>query len=280
MNDPAISILIPAHDEAAYLPGCLQALLESDDPAGLNTEVIVVANGCTDDTAAVARAHQATFAEKGWPLTVLDLRQGSKLNALNAGEDVARGRILVYLDADVLVSPALLAELAEALDVATPRYASGRAEVTTAGSRMSAAYTRFWLTTPFLTEGVPGFGLFAMNRAGRDRWQDWPHIISDDTFARLHFSPEERIAVPADYRWPMIEGFGPLVRVRRRQDYGVTEIAERYPQLLRNEDAGGGGVPVWRRALRDPVAFAAFVAVRLTVHLPFFRSADPWARGR
>ena len=107
MNDPAISILIPAHDEAAYLPGCLEALLESDDPAGLTAEVIVVANGCTDDTAAVARAHQATFAEKGWPLTVLDLRQGSKLNALNAGEDVAGGRILVYLDADVLVSPAL-----------------------------------------------------------------------------------------------------------------------------------------------------------------------------
>ena len=275
-----VSILIPAHDEADYLPACLGALLASEDAPDTIVEVIVVANGCTDATADVARGHGDRFAAKHWPLTVLDLPEGGKLNAWNAGEDVAAGRVLIYLDADVEVSPPLIMQLAQCLDVSQPRYASGQPEVTTAGDRLTRAYTRFWHTTPFMTHGVPGFGIFAMNRAGRARWGEWPDIISDDTFARLQFHPSERTAVPAIYTWPMIEGFAPLVRVRRRQDVGVAEIAQRYPELMRNDDAHDRTVSLWRRAMRDPLAFVAFAAVRTAIHLPVLRSADRWVRGR
>ena len=89
-----------------------------------------------------------------------------------------------------------------------PRYASGRPNVTLSGQdTLTRHYTRFWETIPFMTQGVPGFGVFAMNRAGRARWGAWPDIISDDTFARLSFAPSERVSVPATYDWPMIEGF-------------------------------------------------------------------------
>ena len=274
-----VSVLIPAHNEADWLPACLDALCATDLMAG-PVEVIVVANGCTDDTAELARRKAPAFEARGWALRVLELAQGSKLGALNAGEAAARGAVLVYLDADVLVSPPLLAQLAEALAEDAPRYASGMPQVTTSGDWVTRHYTRFWQTTGFMTHGVPGFGVFAMNRAGRARWGEWPDIISDDTFARLNFRPEERIAVPAPYAWPMIEGFAPLVRVRRRQDIGVAEVEQLFPDLMRNDDAHDQMRPFWRRALADPLGALVFVAVRLTIHAPIFRSANRWVRGR
>ena len=273
------SVLIPAHNEADWLPACLDALCATDPVAG-PVEVIVVANGCTDDTAELARRKAPAFEARGWALRVLELAQGSKLGALNAGEAAARGAVLVYLDADVLVSPPLLAQLAEALAEDAPRYASGMPQVTTSGDWVTRHYTRFWQTTGFMTHGVPGFGVFAMNRTGRGRWGDWPDIISDDTFARLNFRPEERIAVPAPYAWPMIEGFAPLVRVRRRQDIGVAEVEQLFPDLMRNDDAHDQMRPFWRRALADPLGALVFVAVRLTIYAPVFRSANRWVRGR
>ena len=274
-----VSVLIPAHNEADWLPACLDALCAADPVAG-PVEVIVVANGCTDDTAELARKKAPAFEARGWALRVLELAQGSKLGALNAGEAAARGAVLVYLDADVLVSPPLLAQLAEALAEDAPRYASGMPQVTTSGDWVTRHYTRFWQTTGFMTHGVPGFGVFAMNRAGRARWREWPDIISDDTFARLNFRPEERIAVPAPYAWPMIEGFAPLVRVRRRQDIGVAEVEQLFPDLMRNDDAHDQMRPFWRRALADPLGALVFVAVRLTICAPVFRSANRWVRGR
>lgn len=274
-----VSVLIPAHNEADWLPACLDALCAADPVAG-PVEVIVVANGCTDDTAELARRKAPAFEARGWALRVLELAQGSKLAALNAGEAAARGAVLVYLDADVLVSPPLLAQLAGALAEDAPRYASGMPQVTTSGDWVTRHYTRFWQTTGFMTHGVPGFGVFAMNRTGRARWGDWPDIISDDTFARLNFRPEERIAVPAPYDWPMIEGFAPLVRVRRRQDIGVAEVEQFFPDLMRNDDAHDQMRPFWRRALADPLGALVFVAVRLTIHAPVFRSANRWVRGR
>ncbi|HIF76578.1 MAG TPA: glycosyltransferase [Sulfitobacter sp.] len=274
-----VSVLIPAHNEADWLPACLDALCAADPVAG-PVEVIVVANGCTDDTAELARKKAPAFEARGWALRVLELAQGSKLGALNAGEAAARGAVLVYLDADVLVSPPLLAQLAGALAEDAPRYASGMPQVTTSGDWVTRHYTRFWQTTGFMTHGVPGFGVFAMNRTGRARWGDWPDIISDDTFARLNFRPEERIAVPAPYAWPMIEGFAPLVRVRRRQDIGVAEVEQLFPDLMRNDDAHDQMRPFWRRALADPLGALVFVAVRLTIHAPIFRSANRWVRGR
>lgn len=275
----ACSILIPAHNEVGYIEPCLEALLLSEATCAA-AEVIVMANGCSDATADVARGYAMRFAAKGWPLTVLDLVQGGKMGALNAGDTSARYGNRIYVDADVVVSPTLVAQLAQVLDVAAPRYASGGPVVRAQGSGFTRAYARFWSGMPFCTGGVPGFGVFAVNAAGRGRWGAFPDIISDDTFVRLSFSPAERFRVAALYDWPMIEGVGPLVRVRRRQDIGVAEVRAQFPHLWNNHDpVPQNAPPLWRRALRDPLGFAAFAAVALAVRLPH-RAQARWARGR
>jgi len=181
----------------------------------------------------------------------------------------------------VLFRSALIRQLVTALDTPLPRYASGKPHVAPPASKMTGLYARFWTGVPFVQNGVPGFGLFAMNSAGRSRWEKWPDIISDDTFARLNFAPSERVGVSASYHWPMVEGFANLVRVRRRQNDGVTQIAARFPDLLVNDDkprlslAGQA-----RRMIGDPLGFIVYGAVALAVKTPLFRSADGWVRGR
>ncbi|MFU8776165.1 MAG: glycosyltransferase family 2 protein [Roseovarius sp.] len=273
---PRLSVIIPAHNEAGMIGDCLHAVFASEPVAG-GAEVIVVANGCQDAT--VAEAEFCRAAARDWALTVLDLPQGGKPGALNAGEAAARGAVLAYLDADVLVSPPLLRQITEALNRAEPGYASGQVVLPAPRTLFSRLYAGFYRQVPFFHHGVPGCGLFAMTRAGRARWGDWPGIISDDTFARLHFTPHERHAVPARYDWPIVEGFGALVRVRRRQDAGVTEIARQYPALLVNDDARPNG-PGWllRAAIRRPLGLVAYIAVAVAVRLR--QGGSDWARGR
>ena len=271
-----LSIVIPAHNEAAVIGACLDALAVSGEP-GAEVEVIVVATGCTDATVAEAEARRAAIEGRGWLLEVADIPTGGKIGALNVGDSIARGPLRAYLDADVTVSPTLLAETVAALQGAAPAYASGRVRIVGQG-RVSRAYARFWSGVPFMAHSVPGCGYFAMNAAGRKRWTIWPDIIADDLFARLNFAPSERIGLAAPYDWPIAEGFARLVRVRRRQDAGVAELARTHPDLLRNEDKGHSGNSLLGRILRDPLGFAVYVAVALAVRLR--RQGNDWSRGR
>ena len=75
--------------------------------------------------------------------------------------------------------------------------------------------------------------------------------------------------VPATHTWPMDEGFANLVRVRRRQNRGVDEIAREHPALLAtHETPPVGAGDVLRRMIGDPVGFAVYGAVSLAVKLP------------
>ncbi|MFC3183114.1 glycosyltransferase family 2 protein [Cypionkella sinensis] len=275
MLTPRLSVIIPASNEADYIGACLTALFAS---GAVEAECIVVANGCRDATAAVAQGYADQATAAGWALTVLDLPQGGKPNALNAGDRIARGALRAYLDADVVVSSPLMAQLIAALAGDAPLYATGTAEIPRAQSWVTRAYARFWQRLPFAQSNAPGYGLFAVNAAGRARWGDFPAIISDDTFVRLQFEPHERVQVPATYAWPMIEGFSALTRVRRRQDAGVAEIDRLYPGLLAREaKARLSKADLLALALRDPLGFATYAAVSLAVRL---RRGQGWTRGR
>jgi rSAM/selenodomain-associated transferase 2 len=101
---PTISVVVPAVNEAAALPGLL------GDLAGLalpRVEVVVADGGSTDDTPAVAAANGATVvtAERG------------RGHQLRAGVAAAGAPLLCFLHADVrLDGPALTALAALALD--------------------------------------------------------------------------------------------------------------------------------------------------------------------
>jgi len=275
-----LSVLIPANNEEAQIADCLLAVFASVGVAyGSKPEVVVMANGCSDRTATIAHGLIDEASANGWNMQVLDIPEGGKLNALNLGDDVAGFDARIYLDADVIISPDLVAQVGMELDQAKPVYASGTLVVSECRTWVSRAYRRIYLQVPFITLGVPGCGLFAVNAAGRKRWGQFPDIISDDTFVRLQFTGKERVAVPASYTWPIVEGFANLVKVRRRQDKGVAEIAQKFPNLLQNDDKLTLGLGrALKMALSDPIGFAVYVGVAIATRLN--RNSSDWSRGR
>jgi glycosyltransferase involved in cell wall biosynthesis len=278
-QQPGLTIIVPANNEEAYLGPCLRALMASET-VNAPVQLLVVANACTDKTVDVARAFVPSAKQLGWSMQVIDLAQPGKLNALNVGDDHAEGELRLYLDADVVVSPALVRMLVEELQSTTAaRYASGSARISSARSIVTRAYARFWQMLPFARSEAPGFGAFAVNAAGRARWGRFPDIISDDTYVRLLFAPHERKGVSATYEWPMVEGFNHLVKVRRRQDQGVKQIAREWPELLSNEGKPTPGPGnLLGMALKEPGGFFVYAAVTLAVRLR--RASTQWTRGR
>jgi glycosyltransferase involved in cell wall biosynthesis len=160
-----LSVIIPASNEEAWIGRCLSAVFRSDPVPG-GAEVVVVANGCSDATVPIAQGFAERAERAGWKLTVLDLPAGSKPGALNAGDAAAQGELRVYLDADVTVSPELMAQLALALAGRAPLYVGATPVIPRAESAVTRAYGRFWQRLPFAQSVAPGYGLLpSMRRA-------------------------------------------------------------------------------------------------------------------
>jgi biofilm PGA synthesis N-glycosyltransferase PgaC len=76
-----VSICVPAHNEAANIRRLLTSLIEQDTRFARIVEIVVVASGCTDDTADVAR--EVGRGRPGVHVHVQERREG-KVAAINA----------------------------------------------------------------------------------------------------------------------------------------------------------------------------------------------------
>lgn len=98
-TDPLLSIIIPAWNEARWLPNTLSAVRQAGAGVAVAWEVIVVDNASSDTTAELARQGGAR---------VISESQRRISRARNAGAAAARGRVFIFVDADTLPSAALL----------------------------------------------------------------------------------------------------------------------------------------------------------------------------
>ena len=98
----ALSVVVPCRNAATHLPGLLGAL--ATDPPGVPWEVVVVDNGSTDGTRAVAERRADTL-----PVRVVDApdHHGGGF-ARNVGAATALGEHVLFLDSDDLTSPGYL----------------------------------------------------------------------------------------------------------------------------------------------------------------------------
>jgi|HubBroStandDraft_4_1064222.scaffolds.fasta_scaffold06582_4 biofilm PGA synthesis N-glycosyltransferase PgaC len=102
------SVVLAVHDEAARISSRLDELVTQIRTTGRSGEVIVVADGCTDATAALARAHPSPLVQ------VIELPENEgKARALSRGSEVAKGDILVFADARQRWAPTSLQRLLE-----------------------------------------------------------------------------------------------------------------------------------------------------------------------
>lgn len=107
IDSVALSLVIPAYNEEALLPGLLESVNMAAKPLGGSFEVIVADNASTDQTAVLAQSHGAR---------VVKVPVRGIAAARNGGARVAMGRLLAFVDADSIVHPRSLEAVLQAMD--------------------------------------------------------------------------------------------------------------------------------------------------------------------
>lgn len=93
-DNPFVSIIVPVLNGERTIKKCMASLLGTDYPAELR-EVLVVDNGSTDRTADIV---------KSYPVSYLREERRGAPRARNRGIEASKGEILVFTDADCIVS--------------------------------------------------------------------------------------------------------------------------------------------------------------------------------
>jgi glycosyltransferase involved in cell wall biosynthesis len=212
-----VTVIVPAHNEAQVIGRLLTKLVATARPGEF--DVIVVANGCTDDTAGVAGSF-------GPPVRVLSLPAASKRAALAAGDRAARGFPRIYADADIELGTD---------DVRAIESELRRPGVLAAGPELVLAmdgrpwlvrwYYDVWTRLPEVRRGLFGRGVVGVSEAGHVRIASLPPVLADDLAASLSFSPGERaIADGARVVVHPPRTAADLMRRRVRAAVSVTQI--------------------------------------------------------
>lgn len=179
------SIIIPAYNEGSVIGRCLTALLSDAAPGEF--DVIVVCNGCRDDTEAVARNF-----ERG--IRVFSMNEASKTAALNFGDRLATTFPRVYLDADLQIETDSVRHLIDALTDRNMASIGFMDVDLSACSWPVRTFYKIWTRHPYLQHGKFG-GIYALSHNGFLRRGSYPCIVADDAFVRECFLPEEYVAV-------------------------------------------------------------------------------------
>ncbi len=223
-----ISIIVPAHNESSVIGRCLRSMTAGARPDEL--EILVVCNGCTDDTAAIAESF-------GPPVRVLQCPVASKHAALNLGHATATGYPRFFVDADIELSIDSIRKVADVLRSGSVHGAAPRIRVDLRQASWPVrAYYDIWLRTPYIAEGMLGSGVYAISEEGGRRFERFPDIIADDGFVRLLFKPSERKSVD-DSHFVMTppRTLRSQIHINVRRRAGRFEMAALHPGETRDE---------------------------------------------
>lgn len=224
-----ISIIVPAHNEGAVIARTLGSVIEGADQDEL--DIVVVCNGCRDDTASVAGKFAPT-------VRVLETSTASKIAALNLGDQAARSFPRIYLDADVTLTIDTIRAIAKRLRDGVLLAAPTPAFELNGCSWPVRAYYALRAQLPSARQGIGGSGVYAVSEQGRARFEAFPDVVADDTYVRLQFTPSERETIRSEtstvYAPRTIKH---LIQVRTRTYYGTKELQRRFPDLFGNSDS-------------------------------------------
>lgn len=99
-NFPTVTVMVPAHNEELVITATVEHILQMNYPAH-KMQVIVIADNCTDHTAAKLKALQASSSYNDRNLIILERTgTGGKSGALNDALKLATGDWLCIYDAD------------------------------------------------------------------------------------------------------------------------------------------------------------------------------------
>jgi 4,4'-diaponeurosporenoate glycosyltransferase len=259
---PRVAVVVPARDEEASIGALLESLAAQTVPPA---EVVVVDDGSTDATVAVAEAHGARVVPAG------ELPEGwaGKPWACHVGVSSTAAPVLVVLDADVTLAPEALAALVD-----EHRRRGGLVSVLPHHEPV-AGYEQW--SAPCNLVSVMGSGAAVPGAAGRADAAFGPCLVTERAelaavggYAAVADEVVEDIALARQYRRADLPvtayGGGDLVSFRMYPS-GPAQLVEGW---TKNMAAGATAVPWWRSSL-----IGLWVTAGLGGPLVVLRRRDP-----
>lgn len=284
--DPSlfVSVLIPAFNEALVIEGSIRRVLASRD---VTVEVIVIDDGSKDATSAIVRAAFGQDAR----VQLLTLENGGKARALNEGLRLARGEIIIALDADTQFEDDTIAKLARWFADETVGAVAGNAKV---GNRINLV-TR-WQAVEYVTAQslerralsrfnaimvVPG-AVGAWRRAALDQAGGYPtDTLAEDQDLTIAIQRQGwRVSYDVDaVAWTEApETFRALAKQRFRWAFGTLQCLWKHAGVVRSGQPAGlalVGIPqswvfqigfAMISPLIDLALFGSIIGTALRVH--------------
>ena len=243
--DRFVSVLIPAFNEARVIEESVKRVLASEC---VRIEVIVIDDGSKDETSAiVARAFEGDER-----VQLLTLENGGKARALNKGLEIAKGDVIVALDADTQFEPMTIARLSRWFADPEIGAVAGNAKV---GNRINIVTK--WQAVEYVTAQnlerraldrfdaitvVPG-AVGAWRRAALDMVGGYPHdTLAEDqdltiAIQRRGWLIEYDVDAVAWTEAP--ESFGALAKQRFRWAFGTLQCLWKHRRILRDRHPAG-----------------------------------------
>lgn len=250
------SAIVPAYNEARVIGRCLETL--SAAAVKLGGDIVVVCNGCSDDTASVASHYPR--------VRVLVTDIPSKVQALNLGESEVSSFPRLYFDADLQMTTDAIVALVERMSCTSALLVAPKMTMDLSRcSWLSRQYHQFWSALPAYAKRMGG--VYGLTEQGRGYFDQFPEVTGDDAYVRSLFSADQ-VDIPADIEF-LCEpptNLRDLLQVRTRIVRGGNQLEAQYGASPEVPTNGLGDVIA--RVARHPselLAAACFVSVTLWV---------------
>ena len=235
MNKNNVSIIIPAYNEAALISETLTFLLA--DQCLTHVEIVIVCNGCVDQTADKVRLFIAEYADflntKAISVVIIETEKASKTNAINIGIKQSSFAFYVLLDADILINGSDILTLVEEL---TDR----KLKAISPSIVFDFSQSSFWVRQYYQVASQSYYNVdyrlsnvIALSASGVEKIGVLPELIADDDYIRKQFLPAEiAVSKQCEYRFVCAKTFSSLFQVLTRVERGNMQLAS-YPHQVK-----------------------------------------------
>lgn len=214
-----VSVGVPARNEQPVIGQTLNDLLDQRLPSGVELEVIVCANCCTDQTAQVV----ASLAKVDSRVRLLETAIPGKSNALNLIKLEATGAELFFCDADVRPEPSAVTKLLQVLDARPDLAAVGvkTLPLERPNRNWVEAVAGTWRKTHDARNLIGAF--FAIRKA---RLPEFPlDVINEDTWLSYTLGRDNYVLIPGvEVRQTMARTLGTFLGQVTRWDAGRMQL--------------------------------------------------------
>jgi len=183
MSQFIASVIIPSHNEESVIRNCLNSLMQQKN---VSLEIHVISNGSTDNTVEIVKNEFPN-------VNIHNLKEASKIVALNYSDSVTTIFPRIYLDADITFNEDFALEQC-LLTIKNGALATmPQINLCTKGSDFWVkSYTNIWKNTSYFNNYTLGLGVYILSEAARERFKNFPDTMAEDSWIAMQLKNDEK----------------------------------------------------------------------------------------